>query len=94
MQRKCYYCDTKLVRFITNSRFRAPAPHNGLTRDHLLPKARGGTGQMTVDCCCDCNNDKGRLTVEEYRVVVAFRKGMIAISDLKFPGENDGCNTR
>lgn len=87
--RKCYYCNVVLVQYHTNRNTRV-APRNGLTRDHLLPKDRGGKclPNNQVYCCCDCNIDKARLTLEEYRVVRAFRAGMIAISNFQFPGEH------
>src|SRR5215472_897298 len=43
-------------------------------RDHLTPEA--------------CNTDKGQLTLEEYRIVVAFRKGWLKQASLRFPGED------
>jgi hypothetical protein len=88
MQNKCYYCGTKLVKF--HSCRKTPTnPPNGLTKDHLLPKFRGGEGiaNNQVECCCSCNNDKAALTLEEYRLVVAFRKGMIGQVEYQFPGE-------
>ena len=40
--------------------------------------------------CRKCNNDKNRLTLEEYRLVVAHRKNLIPNCDLKFWGEKQG----
>jgi len=91
MQRKCYYCNVSLVRFVSNKQHRFNPP-NGLTRDHVLPKSRGGKDLVnnTVDCCCECQVDKARLTLQEYRAVLAYRKGLISDAELihfKFPGE-------
>lgn len=59
-----------------------------ITKDHLLPKSRGGGGGANlVGCCQPCNSDKGSLTLEEYRLVIAFRKGMIVGAVMPFPGE-------
>jgi 5-methylcytosine-specific restriction endonuclease McrA len=86
--RTCFYCNTVLVKFVSNKRHRLNPP-NGLTRDHLQPKDRGGAqlGNNIVDCCCNCNVDKARLTLAEYRLVVAFRNGIIKGVQFKFPGE-------
>lgn len=88
MQRRCYYCATVLIRFQSNKQHRINPP-NGLTRDHLLPRDRGGceVPHNTVDCCCKCNVDKARLTLAEYRLVVAFRRGIVKEVEFKFPGE-------
>ena len=37
------------------------------TRDHIIPRSRGGWGQRTVKVCRFCNTEKGSLTLEEYR---------------------------
>lgn len=43
----------------------------------------------TVTACRDCNQDKGHLTLEEYRVVVAFRYGKLdKLKEFKFYGED------
>jgi len=88
MQRKCYYCNVVMVQYRCDKKHRN-RPRNAFSRDHLLPIDRGGKGLAynQVDCCCACNGDKGRLTLEEYRVVRAFRTGMIAVSNFRFPGE-------
>lgn len=65
------------------------SPQNGFTRDHLVPKDRGGKGLLEnqVNCCIGCNKDKSRLTVEEYRVVIAYRAGRVMKALYIFPGE-------
>ena len=92
MQRTCFYCNRVLVKFQSNKKHPINPP-NGLTRDHLLPRDRGGKQLPgnTVDCCCLCNVDKARLTLAEYRVVVAFRLGMIGEAEYVFPGEQHEC---
>jgi hypothetical protein len=88
MQRRCYYCNVELVKFVSNKQHRLNPP-NGMTQDHMLPIDRGGKGlaKNKVYCCCNCNIDKARLTLAEYRLVVAFRNGKVGESDFKFPGE-------
>jgi 5-methylcytosine-specific restriction endonuclease McrA len=72
---KCFYCHCKVYRYKT------PAgriqPLNTLTKDHLVPKCRGGqsTPENKVISCLRCNVEKGQLTVGEYMAVLEFRKG-------------------
>jgi len=81
----CFYCGTALT-----------ASHNAAdqqTTDHLQPRHRGGhsVAANRVDACRKCNLDKGGLTLEEYRVVVAYRRGVLRLAELgkivKFWGE-------
>lgn len=60
------------------------------TRDHVIPKSRGGGQHPTiVPACGECNQEKGRLTIEEYRAVLGFRYGYISNIEYKFPGEQN-----
>lgn len=38
------------------------------TRDHLIPRSRGGKTEPAniILCCKKCNNEKGALTPDEY----------------------------
>jgi hypothetical protein len=83
MQERCYYCNTVLIKFCSCKH--RLVPHNARSKDHVTPLCRGGGRKVT--CCTGCNNDKGRLTLEEYRVVWAFRNGMVPVSNFRFPGE-------
>jgi 5-methylcytosine-specific restriction endonuclease McrA len=73
---RCFYCDRALSRAKK-------------TRDHLQPKSRNGSSHShnIVDCCRQCNLLKGCLTLEEFRVVIAYRRGIIDNPKFKFPGE-------
>lgn len=53
---KCGYCACELTR-------------QTVTRDHIIPRAHGGktTDDNLVACCRDCNQQKGDLTLEEFR---------------------------
>jgi len=69
---------------VGNGRRGKPTPKYAASRDHLTPEVRGGG---IVLACEGCNNNKGRLTIEEYRLAVAFRKGWLRKASLRFPGE-------
>lgn len=59
------------------------------TRDHVIPKSRGGHHGLlgnVVHCHRKCNEDKANRTLEEYREVIAERKG-VPVETFKFPGE-------
>lgn len=73
---RCFYCDRQLTR-------------TKKTRDHLQPKSRNGSNAKNniVDCCRECNNLKGCLTLEEFRVVIALRFGLVEKPKFLFPGE-------
>ena len=75
--RHCYYCGEQL------SRRRA-------TKDHIVPRSKGGSNEQTniVDACRMCNSEKGRLSIDEFRLVMAFRKGHLKpVKTFRFPGE-------
>ena len=74
--RSCFYCGKAL------SRRRA-------TKDHIIPRSKGGNDSCTnvVNACRLCNRDKGCLTLTEFRLVMAFRKGVLNPPAFKFPGE-------
>jgi len=71
----CFYCGELI-------------PKNKITKDHLLPQSRGGGAHGNlVKACKPCNGGKGSLTLEEYRLVIAYRKGMVGHAVMPFPGE-------
>ena len=43
-------------------------PIKDSTRDHLVPRSRGGRTEPAniILCCKECNSQKGALTPEEY----------------------------
>lgn len=45
-------------------------PLSKATVEHLVPRSRGGTSDPAniVYCCKFCNNQKGSLTPEEYKI--------------------------
>jgi 5-methylcytosine-specific restriction endonuclease McrA len=73
---RCFYCDRMLSR-------------TKKTRDHLIPKSRNGTNQShnIVNACRQCNCLKGQLTLDEFRMVIAYRSGVVEKPKFKFPGE-------
>lgn len=73
------------------------------TIDHLTPRIRGGSNEASnrVKACQPCNWDKNNLTLAEYRLVIAYRRGALTAltndhdffgsnSLFKFPGEQVG----
>jgi 5-methylcytosine-specific restriction endonuclease McrA len=55
LARWCWYCGDQLTK-------------RTQSKDHQLPLSRGGRGGINkVDCCKKCNNEKGDLTVDEFR---------------------------
>lgn len=81
----CYYCNCEIFKGFRHTSHKYPA----LTRDHIIPKSRtkGSSNTKTVPACIPCNSEKGSLTIEEYRVVLAFRYGYISGVQYQFPGE-------
>lgn len=79
----CFYC---------GRRVRVATTHHGVkhppdirTEDHIYPQCRGG--KRTVTACLGCNQDKFSLTLDEFRVVRAFRAGLLPVPDYKFAAE-------
>lgn len=72
----CFYCGEALSR-------------KRKTKDHKLPRSKGGSNghNNIVDACRTCNGEKGNLLLEEFRIVVALRHGLVAPTNFKFPGE-------
>lgn len=81
----CHYCGCEVFKGSKARAHRRPL----LTRDHIIPKSRtkGSSNYDTVPACVFCNSEKGSLTIEEYRVVLAFRYGYINGVKFQFPGE-------
>lgn len=76
IRERCYYCNRLLTR-------------KNKSVDHLVPLSRGGTDGPAnmVNACKDCNRDKGCLSVNEFRAVMAYRMGALVRIRFKFPGE-------
>ena len=71
----CFYCGVEMTK-------------DTKSKDHVKPRSRGG--KLKVPCCKPCNQLKGSLKLEEYRVLVAYRNGLIPLDILqqvKFKGE-------
>ena len=86
----CYYCGCLTTTARHGGKKGGSLPDNFRTTDHMLPKSKGGRGwsSNTVFCCDKCNRDKGCLTFDEYRAVMAHRKGLLTIPAARvFAGE-------
>lgn len=75
VDRYCFYCGDQLSRRTQSI-------------DHMVPLSRGGRNSYDniVDACRECNTEKGCLTDEEFRAVLAYRRGLLTV-DMLFPGE-------
>lgn len=80
---RCPYCDKvmtqgpqpKRPKGVKKSAFRPVlrAYHESArTREHMVPRCQGGN--QWVYACGACNQDKGDLTLFEYRVVLSIRR--------------------
>lgn len=82
----CFYCGTTLQKTKGKT-----ARSNGHTFDHVIPRCAGGT--ELVHSCYKCNQEKGRLTLQEYRLLVMYRRGLIRKDTIEngflFWGEKD-----
>src|ERR1043166_8431150 len=49
-----------------------------LTRDHVVPKSKGGTNRHNniLPTCYDCNQEKRNLSLEEYRAYCHDKTGL------------------
>lgn len=57
----CFYCGIKI-------------PYELVTRDHVLPKSKGGTfPNNSVFACKKCNGTKGSLSLEEFKQLIIGR---------------------
>lgn len=85
----CHYCGKELVVLDHEVLKKKGFPGNLRTKDHVIPKSRTPkyADRVTVDACLECNNNKGSLTGEEWRVVLAFREGQVKATNFKFYGE-------
>src|SRR5215472_13531059 len=87
---RCFYCGLPMQR---TSRRQSKFER---TIDHLTPISRGGKNRFhsivsgsasnIVYCHRKCNEDKANRTLEEYRIVIAARKG-VDPTRFKFSGE-------
>lgn len=48
-----------------------------MTKDHIMPQSRGGLATVLV--CYGCNQNKGHLTVNEWRAVLAVRYATLPV---------------
>jgi len=53
---RCVYCEIPLIK--------EPNLSNSFTRDHIIPRSRGG--KITRPCCRACNLEKGSLMLHSY----------------------------
>ena len=77
--KNCYYCGVAVFHYkLPPGTPASKYPKNLRTRDHKIPVVRGGTNALSnlVTACYDCNICKGRLSEQEWRVVLNYRRGI------------------
>lgn len=81
MRAHCGYCGTKLVAWsLKTCKPGQPVPGNIATKDHINPRSRGGGSHGNImQCCSQCNQDKGKLTLNEWRLVLSWRYRTLCI---------------
>jgi hypothetical protein len=79
----CFYCG-RTVQHWKNVPFVDP-PKDTRTADHVTPKHMGGTKLVTS--CLGCNRDKKDLSLDEFRLIRAFRSGLVKLPEYKFAAE-------
>jgi 5-methylcytosine-specific restriction endonuclease McrA len=82
----CFYCGRRVHKW-KQKMYERP-PRDMITEDHVVPKSKGGT--KTVTSCFGCNQDKFSLSLDEYRVLKAFRAGLVPLPEYKFAAEQRG----
>ena len=68
---RCFYCDSAVDPTAPPGSLRKSKPSRlAPTRDHLIPRSRGGKGKPNnkVLACYRCNNLKGDMSVAEFRL--------------------------
>lgn len=73
----CYYCSETIK------------DKNNITVDHLIPKSKGGSSEddNLVIACRRCNNKKGSMDEDQYKLQLKQKKEIykIPIYDIKIP---------
>ena len=86
----CFYCGVEMTPTIKMKKGVKP-PRTMKTKDHVVPRSKdglpSGSCRVKVNACYGCNQDKGSLGLEEYRLVVAYRAGVQQKSDVLFNAE-------
>lgn len=76
----CWYCGVSLTPTVRPPfKRKVPYPRTMATWDHVLPRVMSGkTGAPSkedcVPACLNCNETKGLLSLEEFRIVIGFRR--------------------
>ena len=79
----CFYCG-RAVRIWKQVMYQRTPP-DAATKDHVTPQSKGGT--RTVTACSVCNDEKRDMTLDEFRLIRAFRAGLVPLPEYKFAAE-------
>jgi 5-methylcytosine-specific restriction endonuclease McrA len=79
----CFYCGRPIRKVAYKEYTRSP--EDALTLDHVVPKSQGGN--RVVSACWACNQAKRDMTLDEFRIVRAFKAGLIPLPAYKFAAE-------
>jgi hypothetical protein len=76
---RCWYCGKQIFHSGNNPGGRQINAADIATIDHQIPQSKGGKGMglcNKVSSCRSCNEEKGALNVEEYRILKESISGM------------------
>lgn len=69
--RNCCYCELSISR-------------NEITREHLIPKSKGGKGSNIAPCCRACNQQKkDMLLIDFILILMKQRSNMVKVKVIK-----------
>ncbi len=73
---RCAYCEKKLDAELYGQCGQLSPPEGAWEVDHWIPKCKNGTDVLgnLVPACCECNDEKGEMSGEDY-ILQRNRKG-------------------
>ena len=62
--RKCCYCELDI-------------PRSEVTREHIIPKSKGGKGGLIAPCCRSCNQQKKDMFLIDFVLLLMKQQGQM-----------------